>query len=302
MIICVPRPVHYQLLLRLPMLKRMGFAVESFLPYLREDLGPHSADVMVLWVVVRGVCRQRFELEKSFFTCGPGTFAILHHGERHDLIASPPGADVYNIYIDLSGHGLPQLAPEFDDVLAAILPLDLSHRKRFDMGVRFQLPDVNRVETYLKCIELELREQRAGFEDAARSALMLFLIDCCRAARDGGFVRDKPADKGTLTSIERVRLRLDREFAEELSLEELASDADVSVGYLCREFRRYTGRTVIGYLQERRVQAAMVKLRRPGAKVLSVATECGFGDLSHFNRTFKRLVGRTPKQVRMGQA
>ena len=59
---------------------------------------------------------------------------------------------------------------------------------------------------------------------------------------------------------------------------------------------------MIGYLQERRVQAAMVKLRRPGAKVLSVAAECGFGDLSHFNRTFKRLVGRTPKQVRMGQA
>ena len=65
----------------------------------------------------------------------------------------------------------------------------------------------------------------------------------------------------------------------------------MSVAYLCRIFKAYTGKTVIGYLVERRIQAAIWKLREGDEKVISIALACGFNDLAYFNRTFRRIVG-----------
>jgi len=38
--------------------------------------------------------------------------------------------------------------------------------------------------------------------------------------------------------------------------------------------------------------------RRAGEKVSSIAFDCGFGDLSHFNRVFRRRYGQSPSDVR----
>jgi AraC-like DNA-binding protein len=55
---------------------------------------------------------------------------------------------------------------------------------------------------------------------------------------------------------------------------------------------------VIAYLVERRIQAAIWKLREADEKILSIALSCGFNDLAYFNRTFKRIVGTTPTKYR----
>jgi AraC-like DNA-binding protein len=78
----------------------------------------------------------------------------------------------------------------------------------------------------------------------------------------------------------------------------LAAGAGVSVAYLCRLFKAYTGKTVIRYLVERRIQAAIWKLREGNEKIISIALGCGFNDLAYFNRAFKRIVGTTPSAYR----
>jgi AraC-like DNA-binding protein len=39
-------------------------------------------------------------------------------------------------------------------------------------------------------------------------------------------------------------------------------------------------------------------LRLANRSITSIAYDAGFGDLSYFNRTFKRVYGTTPSQVR----
>jgi len=51
-------------------------------------------------------------------------------------------------------------------------------------------------------------------------------------------------------------------------------------------------------LVRRRIQEALLRLRTTDEKILSIALQCGFNDLSYFNRTFKRLLGRTPRECR----
>jgi AraC-like DNA-binding protein len=47
-----------------------------------------------------------------------------------------------------------------------------------------------------------------------------------------------------------------------------------------------------------RAQRALADPRFVGRPISAVAFDAGFGDLSHFNRTFRRRFGMTPSEVR----
>ena len=59
----------------------------------------------------------------------------------------------------------------------------------------------------------------------------------------------------------------------------------------------------VGLLLERRLERAWLKLMSAedaAVTISSVAFEVGFGDLSYFNRSFRKRFGRSPSQVRAG--
>jgi AraC-like DNA-binding protein len=98
--------------------------------------------------------------------------------------------------------------------------------------------------------------------------------------------------------LEDLRRLLDSNYQRQFTLPELAERASLNRNYLCRAFRRYTGKTLFDYLANRRLQAAMLALRDSDDKVSAVAFESGFRDLSFFNRKFREAVGVTPSQYR----
>jgi AraC family transcriptional regulator len=51
----------------------------------------------------------------------------------------------------------------------------------------------------------------------------------------------------------------------------------------------------------RRLHLAAVRLRRTAEPVSAIAFDCGFNDLSTFNRRFKRMIGETPAAFRAGR-
>ena len=66
-----------------------------------------------------------------------------------------------------------------------------------------------------------------------------------------------------------------------------------------------TGRTFSEHLREHRLQAARRMLKSPrfaGWRVIDIALEAGFSDLSYFNRNFRRRFGGTPQSFRPGRA
>jgi AraC-like DNA-binding protein len=143
-----------------------------------------------------------------------------------------------------------------------------------------------------------MNNDQPGAPEIMRHSFQIFLIDLCRAALRHGLTLPRQPHDDFPAWVEKLRLDIDRDFANPCELQSFARRAGVSVTYLCRIFKAYTGKTVITYLVERRIQAAIWKLRDSDEKVISIALSCGFNDVAYFNRTFKRIVGTTPSSYR----
>jgi AraC-like DNA-binding protein len=72
----------------------------------------------------------------------------------------------------------------------------------------------------------------------------------------------------------------------------------MSVFYFCKVFRKATGLTFTEYLTQVRVTKAKNLLQNPHTRIAEVAFESGFQSITHFNRSFRKLEGRSPKQYR----
>lgn len=84
----------------------------------------------------------------------------------------------------------------------------------------------------------------------------------------------------------------------QLTLDEVASVANMSREAFCRFFRERTRKTLVTYLNELRVSNACHALQHSDQTIASIAFSCGFANLSHFNRVFLKVSGVTPRQYR----
>lgn len=92
--------------------------------------------------------------------------------------------------------------------------------------------------------------------------------------------------------------RIEAHGDEPLSLADLARDAAMSPWHFLRTFRHVAGVTPHQFILTRRLHRAAVRLRTTGASVGDIALEAGFGDLSTFNRQFRRTMGASPSRYR----
>ncbi|MGW6195055.1 helix-turn-helix transcriptional regulator [Kribbella sp. NPDC055110] len=97
-----------------------------------------------------------------------------------------------------------------------------------------------------------------------------------------------------LARLRRVKDRIDREYAQPLDVEALARGAHMSSGHLSREFKRAYGESPYGYLMTRRIERAMMLLRRGGMSVTDVCFAVGCQSLGTFSTRFAELVGMPP--------
>ncbi len=98
--------------------------------------------------------------------------------------------------------------------------------------------------------------------------------------------------------LRRVRDRIDREYAQPLDVEALARGAHMSAGHLSREFKLAYGEPPYSYLMTRRIERAMVLLRRGDQSITEVCFAVGCSSLGTFSTRFTELVGMSPSAYR----
>lgn len=101
-------------------------------------------------------------------------------------------------------------------------------------------------------------------------------------------------------AIGQVRAYLEAHYRENVSLEELAALVGLNGPYLIRTFRKAVGVPPHSYLIHKRIERAK-QLLRSGEPVAQVALMVGFGDQSHLNLHFKRLMNVTPGRYAKSQ-
>lgn len=115
------------------------------------------------------------------------------------------------------------------------------------------------------------------------------------------FGLDEPLDAGTAPALRlsAIKEQMERAFARhDLTVDAVAAAQGVTPRYVQKLFAA-EGTTFTRHLVERRLQAAHAILSAPHPPAIAaVALDCGFNDLSYFNRCFRRRFGLTPSQAR----
>ena len=91
---------------------------------------------------------------------------------------------------------------------------------------------------------------------------------------------------------------LNEHFHNSISLTEVAKLTNMAESAFSRFFKTRTGMTFIDSLTEIRLGHASRMLIDTTQSVAEIAYECGFNNISNFNRIFKKKKGCTPKEFK----
>jgi AraC-like DNA-binding protein len=84
------------------------------------------------------------------------------------------------------------------------------------------------------------------------------------------------------------------QYQQKLELEKVAEIAHLHPSAFCRYFKNQTGKSLSAYLKDLRIGYACRLILDAKLSVSQICYECGFNNLSNFNRTFKQHTGFTP--------
>ena len=96
-------------------------------------------------------------------------------------------------------------------------------------------------------------------------------------------------------NIKKVMEYIDENLSEELNTEKIAAIAGYSVFHFCRVFKEETGKTLMSYVREKRLDFAEKEIEE-GKTTAEVAYKYGFETQSGFARAYKRKFGERPNE------
>lgn len=101
-----------------------------------------------------------------------------------------------------------------------------------------------------------------------------------------------------LTHLRRAKDLMDREYDQPLDVPRMAATAYMSAAHFSREFKAAFGETPYSYLMTRRIERAMLLLRRGDLSVTEVCVAVGCTSLGSFSARFAEIVGEPPSAYR----
>lgn len=111
----------------------------------------------------------------------------------------------------------------------------------------------------------------------------------------------KTEEKNTHGLVSLMKNLADEMFFSEITLKELAETYERNEKYMGRLFKKEMGITFSEYKQNKRLELAESLICTSNKKIIDIALECGFNNISYFNRTFQRKYGVSPTVYRKKQ-
>ncbi|OGJ86582.1 MAG: hypothetical protein A2487_11710 [Candidatus Raymondbacteria bacterium RifOxyC12_full_50_8] len=180
----------------------------------------------------------------------------------------------------------------------AFFALEPQYRKlhNFRSRLRLEPSGLAHVSELIDTIEQELHKKNAGYEIMATGLFMQLISFISRA-----YSRMQGTEYADLMGLSEVISHIERNFADEIRMADLAAMAAMSESRLLRAFRRATGHAPIDYLIHLRIRQACGLLRQKESTITAIAYQTGFNDSNYFTRQFRRIMGMSPRQFRKGR-
>ncbi|MCD8206117.1 MAG: AraC family transcriptional regulator [Clostridia bacterium] len=217
-----------------------------------------------------------FLIDGKKYTLIPGDVLITRPGSRHNVrILSP---DRYERYVvNLSEYLVPSgIAAVFDslegrhNVGGTVIP---SLFERFDEHAGRVGEDLVSVKMLFRCVLTEI---------------IVYLCNACGAASEGAL---NVLKNDMALILDYINSNLEKP----LNLSDICEKFHYSKSYICGEFSKRVGKSVMGYIRARKMLYADALLRS-GMKAGEISEFLGFNDYSTFFRMYKKIMGRAPTE------
>lgn len=156
---------------------------------------------------------------------------------------------------------------------------------------------------YLKRVKDEFSAHRAFRDDVLRGLSLCVISSLVRAMDIGEEelaharrTRSSATAPEHSDEMAEVISFIDSSLSTDIGVEKLAALAHMSRSQLYKVFRRHTGMTINEYILHRRVENTVRLLSDTDCSVIEAAYDSGFTSSSGFYKTFRRIVGCSPKE------
>lgn len=95
-----------------------------------------------------------------------------------------------------------------------------------------------------------------------------------------------------------ILLYLMNNYYEKITINDLTKKFNINRTSLSEKFNKYTGETIISYVNKLRIKVAATMLRDTKLPIAEIMERVGFSDNTHFLRTFKKYMKISPKEYR----
>lgn len=286
------------------------------------DAGLVMARYPVLLIVLEGEADLRFGLTTRM---AAGTGLSQEHGcyvyslPRRSIVAIPPG-------VPRSDSSRPHWERKNLEEARSrllwihILPAGLSLHTCSSEGARHTSSPglfVNdpKSDVIVQSLLEEMAAKGLHHEELAQAALLSLLLRIDRQMTRSHVLsteeerRYSPGEKAVESAgdpiarmpVQRACRFIEAHLTERLTPQLIASHAYISVPHLNRMFHAELGKTVMKYVQERRLETARSLLRETDLPIHRVSTVSGFLHHAHFCRVFLEQTGTSPVEYRRRQ-
>ncbi len=138
-------------------------------------------------------------------------------------------------------------------------------------------------------------KQPYGYQLALKGCLFHILFLLTTNIED---IEKKISNQKSLEKVKSILAYIEEHYTEPITIEDIASHCLYSKSYFMKFFKETMGMGFIAYLNDYRLEIAAKMLLESSENVLEIAEQCGFDNLSYFNRCFKRKYGMTPGKYR----
>lgn len=156
------------------------------------------------------------------------------------------------------------------------------------------------IQSHLQTIEDEFRQQREGYQLMIKTRWIECLVWLSRYHQENRNSQ-KPSAISDQAWMDSIVNYVELHYYQPFTLQQLSQLCGMSVSSFTAKFKDATGLSLVDYKHTVQVRHAANLLQTTDKKVLDIALEVGFGDISFFNRMFRKHTGVTPREYRRKQ-
>ncbi len=151
------------------------------------------------------------------------------------------------------------------------------------------------IYAYLNILLEEINKKAENYETVCQKLLEVIMI-CMLRNNHLSIVQS--SNELINRECTQIKNYLDANYAENITLDMLASLSHMNKYYMAHAFTKYIGISPITYLLQKRIQEGKSLLESTSYSISQISAMLGFSSQSYFSQAFKKSTGKTPVQYR----